>query len=40
VEYHSCTDAMNFMNWRSLCSSAAQRTTWYLSGIAHDEWTT
>ena len=42
VEYHfPGTDAMNFMNWRSLWL-AWQRsgTTWYLSGIAHDEWTT
>lgn len=42
VEYHfPGTDAMNFMNWRSLWL-IWQRSgaTWYLSGIAHDEWTT
>jgi hypothetical protein len=42
VEYHfPGTDAMNFMNWKSLWLIWQRSgTTWYLSGIAHDEWTT
>lgn len=41
VEYHfPGTDVMNFMNWRSLWLVWQKRgATWYLSGIAHDEWT-